>query len=78
MHLANVMFARRHCKVLSQYCTNFHQYQILKYAYKQNGNKTSSGDGSLSLRRDVAATWLWTKLQWGLKAYLILRNNGKP
>ena len=43
-----------------------------------NGKQTSSGNGSLSLRRDVVATCIWIVLQWGSKAYLLLRNNGKP
>jgi len=28
----------------------------MKYDYNHNGNETSSGDGSLCMRRDVAAT----------------------
>lgn len=42
---------------------HFINIKQMKYTYKHNGNKTSSGDGSLSLRRDVVATCLGTNLQ---------------
>ena len=37
---------------------HFINIKNLKYAYKQDGSKTISGDSSLSLRRDVAVTYI--------------------